>query len=183
MAKSTEVSSPSSPKTMNNVNDATSLRGKEEIVAFDHFIANLQGETKKHFEALMSQYGEAQEMLEVKGNIEREDAMEIASLKDNLEEEHELRVSLEEQLESIEQSNDLIVAKLIKEHDHAIAKYKACKKEKVELGVGHSRLTEELEKLSKAHKALESEHSTLTKSYEQLQAQPSKIDMASTSTT
>ena len=41
--------------------------------------------------------------------------MEIASLKDNLEELHELRVSLEEQLESIEESNDLIVAKLIKE--------------------------------------------------------------------
>ena len=37
-------------------------------------------------------------MLEVKGKIEREDAMEIGSLKDNLEEEHELRVSLEEQL-------------------------------------------------------------------------------------
>ena len=182
MAKTTEVSSPSSPKAMSNMDDATSLKIKEEIVAFDHFITNMQGETKKHVEALMSQYGEAQEMLEIKGKIEREDAMEIASLKDNLEEEHELRVSLEEQLESIEESNDLIVAKLIKERDHAIAKYKACKKEKVELGVGHSRLTEELEKLSKAHKALESEHSTLTKSYEQLQAQPSKNDVPSSST-
>ena len=49
-------------------------------------------------------------------------------LKDNLEEEHELRVSLEQQLESIEESNDVIVAKLIKERDHTIAKYKACKK-------------------------------------------------------
>ena len=79
MAKTDEVSSPSSPKTMNDMNDATSLRIKEEIVAFYHFITNLQGETKKHFEALMSQYGEAQEMLEVKGKIERADAMEIAS--------------------------------------------------------------------------------------------------------
>ena len=117
--------------------------------------------------------------LEEKGRIEREDAMEIASLNAPLEEEHELRVSLEEKLENIEESNDLIIAKLIKERDHAISKYKACKKEKVELGVGHSILTEELEKLSKAHKALESEHSTLTKSYEQLQAQPSKSDMPS----
>ena len=108
--------------------------------------------------------------------------MEIASLKDNLEEEHELRVSLEEQLESIEETNDSIVAKLIKERDHARAKLKICKKEKVELGVGHSRLTEELEKLSKAHKALEGELSTLKEAYEQLQAQPSKIDMPSSST-
>ena len=115
MAKIDEVSSPSSPKAMSNMDDATSLKVKEEIVAFDHFITNLQGETKKHVEALMSQYGKAQEMIEIKGNIEREDAMEIASLKNNLEEEHELRVSLEEQLESIEESTDLIVAKLIKE--------------------------------------------------------------------
>ena len=100
---------------MSSMDDATSLKIKEEIVAFDHFITNMQGETKKHVEALMSQYGEAQEMLEIKGKIEREDAMEIASLKDNLEEENELRVSLEQQLESIEDSNDLIVAKLIKE--------------------------------------------------------------------
>ena len=55
MAKTTEVSStPSpSPKTMNEMNDATSLRVKEEIVALDHFMAILQGETKKHFEALI----------------------------------------------------------------------------------------------------------------------------------
>ena len=127
MANATEVSSSPSPSPQ-AMNDAISLRVKEEIVAFDRFITNLQGETKKPFEALMGQYGEAQEMLEVKGKIEREDAMEIASLKDNLEEEHELRVSLEEQLESIEEWNDLIVAKLIKERDHAIAKYKAYKK-------------------------------------------------------
>ena len=42
MANATEVSSSPSPKTMN---DATSLRVKEEIVAFDRFITNLQGET------------------------------------------------------------------------------------------------------------------------------------------
>ena len=79
MAKTTEVSPPSSPKAMSSMDDAISLKIKEEIVAFDHFITNMQGETKKHVEALMSQYGEAQEMLEIKGKIEREDAMEIAS--------------------------------------------------------------------------------------------------------
>ena len=80
MAKTDEVSSPSSPKAMSNMDDATSLKIKEEIVAFDHFITNMQGETKKHVETLMCQYGEAQEMLEIKGMIEREDAMEIAIL-------------------------------------------------------------------------------------------------------
>ena len=99
-----------------------------------------------------------------------------------LEEERELRVSLEEKLENIEESHNDIIAKIIKKRNHAIAKYKMCKKEKVELGVVHSRLTEDLEKLSKAHKALESENSTLTKSLEQLQAQPSKNDAPSSST-
>ena len=50
--------------------------------------------------------------------------MEKASLKDALDEEHELRVYLEEQLEYIEESHDSIIAKL-----HAIAKYKVTKKE------------------------------------------------------
>ena len=48
--------------------------------------------------------------------------------------------------------------------------------------LGHDRLTEELEKLTKAHKALESEHSILTKSFEQLQIQSTKIDEPSSST-
>ena len=67
--------------------------------------------------------------------------MEKASLENALEEEHELRVSLEEQLESIEESHDSIIAKLIKEHDHAIAKYKVTKKE-------NASFKEELAKLS-----------------------------------
>ena len=44
-----------SVRAMSNMDDATSLKIKEEIVAFDHFITNMQGETKKHVEALMSQ--------------------------------------------------------------------------------------------------------------------------------
>ena len=48
-----------------------------------------------------------------KCKIEREDAMEKASLENALEEEQELRVSLEEKLESLDESNDLIIAKII----------------------------------------------------------------------
>src|SRR5664279_4086102 len=127
MEKASEVSSTltSISKTMNEMNDITSLKAKEEIVALDYFMANLQGESKKNFETLMSQYGEAQILLEEKGRIEREDALEIASFSVTLEEEQELRVSLEEKLESIEESHNLIISKLIKERDHAIAKCKS----------------------------------------------------------
>ena len=79
--------------------------------------------------------------LEEKGRIEREDANEKASLEDALEEEHETRASLEEKLESIEESHNEIIAKIIKERDHAHAKYKVTKKE-------NARLNEELAKLS-----------------------------------
>ena len=116
------------------------------------------------------------EIIEEKGRIEREDAMEKASLENSIEEEQELRVSLEEKLESLDESNDLIVAKMIKERDHALAKYKVLKKEKVEFGVGNARLVENIERLDKAHKALESEHSLLIKSHDQLQTQLSKND-------
>ena len=99
----------------------------------------------------MSQYGEAQHLLEKKEESEREDANEIASLTVTLEEEQELLVTLEEKLESIEESHNKITSKLIKERDHAIAKYKLAKKKRAEFGVGHARLTEELEKLTNAH--------------------------------
>ena len=122
-----------------------------------------------YFEDLLKQYVETQELLEKKPKSEREDANEIASFTVILEEEQVLQVSLEEKLESIDESHNEIISKLIKECDHAIAKYKLAKKEKVEFGVGHVRLTEDLEKLTKAHKALEYEHSTLTNSHEQLQ--------------
>ena len=59
-------------------------------------MTNLQGESKKHFEALIRQYGEAQALLEDKGRIKGEDALEIASFTVTLEEEQELWVSLGE---------------------------------------------------------------------------------------
>jgi hypothetical protein len=118
-----------------------------------------------------------------KCKIEREDAMEKASLENALEEEHELRVSLEEKLDNIEESQNDILSKIIKERDHAIAKYNVLEKQKVVFGVGHNRLADELGSLTKAHKALESEHSILTKSFEQLQIQSSKTNVPSSSTT
>ena len=114
--------------------------------------------------------------LEEKGKIERDDAMEKATLEDALEEEQETRASLEEKLENIEESHDAIIAKLIEERDHAISKYKMLKKEKVEFGVGNARLIEDIERRDKAQKALEREHSLLILSHDQLQTQLSKND-------
>ena len=67
--------------------------------------------------------------------------MEKASLEDALDEERETHDSLEEKLESIEESQNDIITKIIKERDHAHAKYKVTKKENV-------RLNEELAKIS-----------------------------------
>jgi DNA repair exonuclease SbcCD ATPase subunit len=184
MARATEVS-PSVSSSPNSINDdkddATSLKIKEEIVVLDYFLSNVQGESKKHFEAILRQLAEANARLEEKGRIEREDAIEIASLNNALEEEQETRVSLEETLETIEESHNELNSQLIKERDRAIAKYKKLKREKVEFGVGHDKLNEELEKLDKAHKALESEHSTLVELHEQLQTQLAVCDVSTSS--
>ena len=84
MAKSSEVSPSisSMPKSKNtHVDGYDSLKVKQKIVEFDHYISNLQGENKKHVRALLSQLGETEELLEEKCRIEREDSLEIASLK------------------------------------------------------------------------------------------------------
>jgi hypothetical protein len=182
MAKLSEVSSSPPSKTMNEIHELMSLRVKEENVALDFLMTNLQGECKIRLEILMNQYGMAQDLLEEKGRLERENANEIASLTMAIEEEHELRVSLEEKLENFDESQNETLSKIIKERDHAIAKYKVLEKQKIVFGVGHNRLIDEVDKLTKAHKALESEHSTLTKSFEQLQIQSTKIDVPSSST-
>ena len=67
--------------------------------------------SREFIEDLESQFDE-------KCQIERDDSITIASLKASLEEE-ELRSSLEEKLESLDESNDLLIAKIIKERDHA----------------------------------------------------------------
>ena len=124
--------------------------------------------------------------IDKKGALEREYADDVASLKNDLEEEQETVASLEEQLQTLEVSQNEIFAKLTKERDHAKAKLKLLKNEKSKVGVGHDKLVKDLDDLDKAHKALESEHSILTKSYEQLQASylkehamlPSLLDMS-----
>jgi septal ring factor EnvC (AmiA/AmiB activator) len=82
----------------------------------------------------MSQYGKTLEKLDEQMRLEKEYAHDIASLKDSLEEEEEERATLEEKLNSIEESNNEVVSKLIKERDHADAKVKMLKKEKMEFG-------------------------------------------------
>ena len=71
MASVTEVSS-STPKTMHEIDDKTSLVIKKELVATDTIMANLQGEAKAYVESLLRQLDAAEEILDDKGKIERE---------------------------------------------------------------------------------------------------------------
>ena len=123
----------------------------------------------------------AQDLLEEKGRLEREYASDIAALTSALEEEQEHRASLEERLESLDETNDEIIAKVIKDKELFIAKYKLMKKEKAEFVAANVRLQGEFEQLDKAHKALESEHSLLLKSHEQQQTPLTISNAASTS--
>ena len=103
---------------------------------------------------------------DLKEEDERVYADEISSLNEALEEEHELRISLEKNIESHELSLNEVTSKLTKERDNSRAKYKLAKKKIVEFGVGNHKLSKDLEKLTKAHKALEGDHSTLLKLHE-----------------
>ena len=134
------------------MNDATGLKIKEERVAFDSVMTNLQGDYKKHFGALMDQLAMANDRIEKMGQIERDDANEIASLNNALEEEQETGAALEEQLESIEQSKNEVNSQIIKERDLAIAKFKKLKKKKVEFEAVHAKLNEDFERLTRPWK-------------------------------
>ena len=135
-----------------------------------------------HFENLLNRFLEANLLLEKKEEDERVYADEISSLNEALEEEHDLRLSLEKNVESHEVSLKEVTTKLTKECDNSIAKYKLAKKKIVEFGVGHDKLCTDLEKLTEAHKALEGDHSTLLKLHEQLQIQLNQVNMPITST-
>ena len=73
IAKSSEVSS-SKPPNANSRNIHDDDSSNPEIIAFDKFMSNIEGDSKKYNGALMSQLGEAHELLDKKGEIEREDA-------------------------------------------------------------------------------------------------------------
>ncbi|KAK1679346.1 hypothetical protein QYE76_040194 [Lolium multiflorum] len=184
MAKSSEVSSPS--PSMPNISsdlgiDDASLKVKQEMLEFDEFLLNLQGINKKHVSNLMARLAQQNDMLDKKGQIEREDSLEIHALKNALEESQETIASLEERLENLEEPQDEI-NKLTKARDHARAKTKLLKKEKAQFGVDHEKLVKDLDELDKAHKALKSEYSLLSKSYEQLQIRLASYDVPSSST-
>ncbi|KAK1632082.1 hypothetical protein QYE76_006397 [Lolium multiflorum] len=184
MAKSSEVSSPS--PSMPNISsdlgvDDASLKVKQEMLEFDEFMFNLQGINKKHVSNLMARLAQQNDILEKKGQIEREDSLEIHALKNALEESQETIASLEERLENLEEPQDEI-NKLTKARDHARAKTKLLKKEMAKFGVDHEKLVKDLDELDKAHKALKSEYSLLSKSNEQLQIRLASYDVPSSST-
>jgi hypothetical protein len=184
MAKSSEVSSPnpSMPNISNDLGvDPASLKVKQEMLEFDDFISNLQGNTKKHVSSLMVRIAQLNDTLEKKCQIEREDSLEIHALKNALEECQETIASLEEKLESLEEPQDKL-NKLTKARDLARAKTKVLIKEKAKFGVDHEKLVKDLDELDKAHKALKSEYSLLSESYEQLQIRLASYDIPSTST-
>ncbi|KAK1667829.1 hypothetical protein QYE76_055988 [Lolium multiflorum] len=124
MAKaSSEVKFPSKPSPLTNalyIDDATSLTVKREIMGLDAFLTNMQGDTKTHVGALLSQLGAAQDLIEEKERLEREVANEIASLKEELEDEQNLRMSLEASVIVLEDTNKAIVSQLIKDRDHTL---------------------------------------------------------------
>jgi septal ring factor EnvC (AmiA/AmiB activator) len=128
MAKASEVQfTPSSSISKTNdalLNDLASLKVKKEIMDFDEYVSSVHGVHKLHFESLMSQYGQTLEKLDEQRRLEKEYVLEIASFKDSLEGEEEERATLEEKLDSIEETNNEVISKLIKERDHARAKVK-----------------------------------------------------------
>jgi hypothetical protein len=75
MANSSEVSStPSSSICRTNdasLNDLTSLRVKEEIIAFYDYVSSVEGVHKLHFESLLSQYGKTLEKLDEQMRLEK----------------------------------------------------------------------------------------------------------------
>jgi hypothetical protein len=129
------------------MDDVSSLKIKKELVSCDEFIANMKGHTKVYFETLMCQLGDARDTIKEKEEFEGLAADDIGTLSIELEEEQNLRASLEEKLLGLEESHNLNLTKLTKERDHALAMVKLLKKEKVEFDVGHSDLREKFEKL------------------------------------
>ena len=151
MARDSKVSPPLEPSTPCDVVDEDSYEEHMDVESITKkgkivFGALPKGSNAKPTLSEIIVYAiKSREIIEVletqfdeKCEIERDDADTIASLKASLAEEEEYRVSLEERLESLDESNGLIVAKIIKERDHALAKYKVLKKEKVEFEIGRA---------------------------------------------
>ena len=120
----------------------------EDVKEFESFMGKLKGKSKKHFVALLEQLGEANDMIEAHEETiskmeghSREYADQISNLTNALEEERNLRLTLEK-------SHNVDHAKLQKDLDHAIVLTRVLKSKKVALGVGHDRLKEEFDTLT-----------------------------------
>ncbi|KAK1681913.1 hypothetical protein QYE76_042761 [Lolium multiflorum] len=180
---STNSSSPSeSPNEIIHVEEESCLMAKSsEVSSPSPSMPNILSNNKKHVSNLMARLAQQNATLEKKGQIEREDSLEIHALKNALEESQETIASLEERLENLEEPQDEI-NKLTKARDHARAKTKLLKKEMTQFGVDHEKLVKDLDELDKAHKALKSEYALLSKSNEQLQIRLASYDVPSSST-
>ena len=78
-------------------------------------MTNLQGDAKIHFVNILDQLSHTQELLDVRCKLGHEYMIELEALNNALEEEQETRLSLELKLEGLDEANDIIVDKLIKE--------------------------------------------------------------------
>ena len=145
MAKATEVT-PSSKLTTHLpiVDDDDSLEIKCELVDLDTFVANLQGEAKERFKALMDEWKEAQELIEQQYDTidmlqqnERDAANEIGVLTQ----------ALEECCTPSEEEHNIVISNLTKERDHALAMVNVLKKENFELGVVPAKILESHDQL------------------------------------
>ena len=147
------------------------------MVSMCESMEHLDDDTRMCFETLVNQLDHAREMLDEKeevidmlGKNEREVADEIASLSQSLEDEHNMRITLEESVAKLVDDHNAFITQLVKERDHAIASLNVLKNEKVEFGVGHECL-KDFEKLKEEHHALESKFSSIFEAHEQLQMQ------------
>jgi F0F1-type ATP synthase delta subunit len=75
----------------------------------------MQRDTKTLVGALLAQLGAAQDLIEEKERLEREAENEITSLNQALEEEQNLRMSLEASVITLEDSNNAIISQLTKD--------------------------------------------------------------------
>ena len=85
-----------------------------------------------------------------------------------------MRITLEESVLILEESNNLNISKLTKERDHALALVGVLKKEKLSFEVGHAKALKDLATLDGARKALKSEFANISKSCGQPQMEASK---------
>ena len=155
MVKATEVTSIPEDSYTPTIDNVESLKVKLETISLDEYLSNLQGEAKRHVESLVAQLEEARDLIEVKEQLEREAADEIATLSQALTDEQELRVTIESSMDALHEEHNLNIAHLLKDRDHALAICAIQKSKREELLEAYKSLQEDLERTLKAQKALE----------------------------